>query len=160
MTGPTNENNAKVVGSDAFNKTMFAANKLLVGNTPPASIAITNAAGAATKLSAISFQVNDQFGNAVTTPQPLFVFLSDSSSGVGYTAGTTPSTFAVLSSLGVIFDTMVSGKAALVQTNASGVFRLSIKSTSTLGFYPSAYLMNTPNTLAIGAQLTSSSYHP
>ena len=129
----------------------------LVGKMIPYNFAITNAVGASANICNVSFQLQDVFGNPISTVFGFDLYLSDAATGVGLTATTASGGIAAVASDGTILGILTASKALGVTTNASGLFVLAITDTAKTLFYPCA--SSPSGAIQVGAQLTTASYH-
>ena len=129
----------------------------IIGFGIPFNCAITNAKNGTANLSNVSFQVQDNYGNAVAGVFELTIYLSDSSVGNGLTATTASGGIAALAASGTILGALTASKAIRAITNAAGLFVLVITDTAKTGFYPVASLID-GLPAQVGAQLTTASY--
>ena len=151
-------------GNLVLNSAMTAAAKPSRGGIPgkiglniPFNCAISNAKGASSNLSNVTFQVQDCYGNAIAGVFEIDIYLSDAATGVGLTATTASGGIAALAASGTVLGVMTASKAVTVITNAAGLFTLVITDTAKTGFYPVAcFLTGMP--AQVGAQLTTASY--
>lgn len=137
------------------------AGQIQSGNIPqfggagiPTNVAISNVAGGTQYYCALTFQVTDLAGVAVSGVFDLDVLLSDAASGAGIAAHTPSggSTFTT----GATLQIYTAGKAFRVQTDATGKAVMQIIDSSTTAYYPAS---NFANRQTVGAQLTTGSYH-
>lgn len=122
----------------------------------PATVAITNAAGAA-NVTEITFQVRDSAGSDLAIVSNFDIWLSDASTGAGVTATAASGTTVAKTACGEIADTQVTKKRFRVQTNASGLFTLQVTDTAKTLYYPCAEIPGVGRTV-VGARLTTASY--
>lgn len=132
-----------------------AAALISIINATPASVTVTPAKGAA-NITLVTLQALDARGVAMTVPVLLDVWLSDAASGAGLTA-TTASGNVVAGTAGADFLDMVSKKAKIVQTDATGKYILSITDTALTLFVVCAAVRGLNPTLAT---LVTANYGP
>jgi hypothetical protein len=114
------------------------------------------AAAGAANVTAVTITAKDAANAAVTAVQNFDLWLSDASTCAGLTASTASG--AVAGTTGVDIDTYTAKKALRVQTNASGVYVLSITDTAKTTFY---VCLQAPTGKAIaGVHLATGSYGP
>lgn len=77
----------------------------------------------------------DARGTTITGPLSMDLVLSDAATGVGLTATTASGAVAVVSTFGTDLGVLTAKKALSVQTNAAGVYKLSITDTAKTAFY-------------------------
>ncbi len=137
------------------------AEQIAAGNIPglkgagiPTNVGITNAAGGTQYYCAVTFQVQDIYGNPVKAVFDYDITLSDAATGAGLT-GTTASG-GISATTGIVLVVLTAAKALRVQTDANGKFVLQIIDSSKTAFYPVAFF---EKVAIVGAQLTTSSYH-
>src|SRR5262249_12637703 len=124
------------------------------GQNMPEQVAITNAASTA-NVSLVSFQVEDGAGNALAGVFVLDVLLSDAATGAGLTANAATGNVQSAGTNGADLGTLTAKKALRVQTDATGLYVLSITDTAKHTYYPCAVL---GSRTTVGAQLTGASY--
>lgn len=136
-----------------------------LGNIPhyggkgiPTELVITAGPGASANIANVSFQMADLAGAAVAGVYNFDVWLSDAPTGAGLTATTASGGIAAVATDGIVWSIATASKAIRVQTNAAGLFVLAITDTAKTGFYPVGQLADSGQA-AIGAQLTTASYH-
>jgi predicted RecA/RadA family phage recombinase len=123
-------------------------------NALPTSVSFSPAAGSS-NVCLVTMHVKDQDGNNLAAVVDLIVTLSDASSGAGLTA-TTASGNVVAGASGADLGDLTSKKAKVVQTDASGVYILSITDTSKTGFYVTAAPAGAA--LSVSSQLVTGNY--
>ncbi len=97
---------------------------------------ITNAAGGGDDIAIVTFQAQDGLGNNVADVFNFDLWLSDdATAGAGLTA-TTASGAVTVSTAGAVIGTYTSKKALRVQTDATGLFNLTITDTGETAFVP------------------------
>lgn len=122
----------------------------------PMSVTFAIAAGT-TNEALITCTVKDGHGNAMTSPVPINVWLSDAADGEGLTATTASGAVAAGTSGGAVLGTLTTKKALLCQTTDAGVFILSITDSAKTGFYVAAASLFTGQT-NVSAQLVTGNY--
>ena len=151
-------------GNEVLNTYVAAQTKPSRGGIPgqvgvniPYNMAISNAKGASSNLSNVSFQVQDIYGNPISGVFDFDAYLSDAATGIGLTATTASGGIAALAGAGTVLGALTTSKAIRAQTNANGLFTLVITDTAKTPFYPCAGLL--PGyPVTVGAQLTTASY--
>jgi hypothetical protein len=140
------------------------AESVQLGNTPGLvgpgignNYAITNGPGASANICNVLFQLTDSLGNPLSRVANFEIMLSDSATGAGLTATTPSGGVAAVAGEGVILSSLVASKLLAVQTNAAGLFGLAITDTAKTPFFPVALRLTAAP--AVGAQLTTASYH-
>lgn len=118
----------KDLGIDSSGNLLLLTGGAMHTTTSTASISLTPAAGSA-NVCLVTIQLKDYAGNALSAVRNLDVWLSDAASGAGLTA-TTASGAVAAGASGADIGTYTTKKALRVQTNASGVYILSITDTS------------------------------
>jgi len=99
--------------------------------------------------------LTDSQGVAITWPTLLTIWLSDAASGAGLTATTASGAVANSGTNGCDFLALVTKKALLSQTDATGLYILSITDTAHTGFYVACQVAGS---LFVSAQLVAGNY--
>lgn len=157
LTG-TNANSAtnNFSGTNTFSGPFLATGKVTIeGGVLPGSVTLTPAAGAAT-VCLVSIQVLDGAGVALASSRLIDVWLSDAPTGIGLTA-TTASGAVGAGASGTDWFTYTAKKALKVQTNAAGLYVLSITDAAKTGFYVCSQIQGAGN-FQISAQLIVGNY--
>jgi hypothetical protein len=141
-------------GTLAVNGLTASSAELNLLDDAPASVAFTPAAGSS-NVSEVTCTVKDAAGIAMTRPVMLDLFLSDSSVGAGLT-GTTASGAVAAKAGSQDVATLASKKALRVQTDASGVYVLSITDSAKSAFRVCAQLPG--GKVSVSAALSSGDY--
>lgn len=150
---------AEIVVESGGKVTLKAGAVLQVqGKLAPASASFTPAAGGA-NVSLVSIQVKDAAGVALTRSVMLEVWLSDAATGIGLTA-TTASGAVGAGASGTDLIAQVAKKLTLVQTNAAGLYILSITDAAKTGFFVCAQVVGEGSGPAfqVSAQLVTGNY--
>lgn len=93
------------------------------------------ATAAASTICEVAITGLDAAGVTIARPHIFTVFLSDASTGAGLTGTSASGTVTFKTSSGIILSTLVSKKALLVQSLATGVFTLEITDSAKTAFY-------------------------
>jgi hypothetical protein len=142
----------------AGNVHLNGANLLDVAEVPfPQQVAISNAAGGTQYYCEVTFQLQDGAGNDLAVCTMIDWWLSDASTGIGLTATSASSTVGAGAS-GTDLGALTSKKAGRSFTDVTGKYILQIIDSAKTGFYPCCSVPGTGK-IAVGAQLTSASYH-
>lgn len=120
----------------------------------PFSVSMT-AAPSTANVTLVTMHVKDYFGVNVAGPVNMDIWLSDATTGAGLTA-TTASGAVAAGASGTDFAVLTTKKAIRVQTNASGVYILSITDTAKTAFKVCAQLGG--KKAAVGVTLATASY--
>lgn len=124
------------------------------GLTGKAASATFSIAAGGSNQALVTITVVDANGNAVTQPEIIDVWLSDSSAGLGLTATTASGTVGATGS-GTDLDAIVAKKLLKSVTTAAGVYVLGITDTANTGFY---VVCGVKGLLNVSPQLTSDDY--
>ena len=123
----------------------------------PVSASLTPAAGGA-NVCLVSIQVKDGAGVNLTRPVMLEVWLSDAATGIGLTAVTASGAVGAGAS-GTDLVAQVAKKLMLVQTNAAGLYVLSITDTVKSGFFVACAIVGEgTGAFQVSAQLVTGNY--
>lgn len=120
----------------------------------PATAATTPAAGSA-NVSNVTIQVKDGDGNNLTGPTVIDVYLSDVNTGAALSA-TAASGGVAAGASGTVLQTLVTGKAVRMLTNATGAAVLAITDTGKTLYFPCVSIGGLKT--VVGAQLITGNY--